>query len=189
MQPQKYTDHVAAAVMGALHAYAEGRRSEWEEMDFSEDEIRWLSTLTTTELMRFCAACRRLIKWGGINHQAFVTQRNLFEQQRCVGEKQEALIGLDAPVSLLTRLFGLSTAEYAELRKKLKLAPRTGRPKSLTEEQQTTVWRIWKATQGQEAVDRLLAVGSAGVPLNSAWHNLSQWMDKEDADPETAHAT
>lgn len=185
---QKYSDVTSTGVMSALHAYATGQRSEWEEMGFSEDEMRWLSTLTATEVMQFCAACRRMFKWG-VNHQAFVIQRKLFEQQRCVGSKQETLIGLDAPVSLLTRVFGLSTTECADLRKKLNIAPKSGRPVTLTEEQQTTVWRIWKDTQGQEVVDRLLAIGSTGVPLNSAWQIVNQWIDMPDGHPHAAQLT
>lgn len=180
---QKYTDFISTAVINALCAYVEGQRSEWEEMGFSEDEMRWLSTLTATEVMQFCAACRRIFKWGGINHQAFVIQRKVFEQQRCVDDKQKTLIGLKAPVTLMTYLFGLESNGCTDLRKKLDLELHVGgRPRSLTEVEQIIVWRAWEATKGQDEVDRILAVGKTVVPLDSAWQLLRQMIDKDEVE-------
>lgn len=179
---QKYTDYISTAVMNALYAYVEGQRSEWEEVGFSEDEMRWLSTLTATEVMQFCAACRRMFKWS-VNHQAFVIQRKTFEQQRCVDDKQETLIGLGAPVTLMTYLFGLESNGCTDLRKKLDLELHVGgRPRSLTEVEQIIVWRAWEATKGQDEVDRILAVGKTVVPLDSAWQLLRQMIDKDEVE-------
>jgi len=175
-------------VIGYVRAYVNGDRTVWEEAGFTEDEISHLASLTVPDLYEFCATSAHVFNFD-LNHGRFSTHRRVRDQHRHANDKQTKLIKLDAPASLLTRLFGLSTTECAAIRQRLGMTLRAGRPKALTEDDQAIVWRIWKDTKGIPAADRLLAIGNSGVPLNSAWQIVSTWMNKEDLEHEVKLST
>lgn len=185
MQAQLNTNLILAVWMSGLSAYDRGQRQVWEGLGLPERILAWLSTLPNSKVLEYLAGCDRMVTLK-VNESGMVNRRTHMEKQWFLGDKQEALIRFDAPVGLLTRLFGLSAADCAEFRKKRNIPPRTGRPSGLTEEQQHTLWRVWNDNNRQDPVDRVLAIGRADVPLSSAWQLLSAWMDQEDADREAS---
>lgn len=100
-----------------------------------------------------------------------------------VGERRNAerhikdrLLTLEAPAPLLFHLFGMVSADFATRRKALGLATQVGgRPRSLTEDEETTLAHLWSQNREKPEHQRWIEVAEAHIPLASAWTAIQRW--------------
>ena len=164
----------------ALHLQRQGRATELDEMGLTDEDVEFFAQLTEMELALFCGARAHCLHIA-VDRRCLTLQRHQFERRREEERLQDELLRCRASLPAMHFLFGMNAEEYARRRRVLGLAATgNGRPPALSDEDQARAWHIWRAAGGRSDALRLLAVGEAGIPLNSAWPLIQQWYEAEE---------
>lgn len=85
-----------------------------------------------------------------------------------------------ASLPAMNQLFGLTSADLANLRKFLNLPKVNGRPMLPSEADQARIWEIWKntLTENLSIAERLLLIHQqTHVKINAIWPLVQDWFD------------
>ena len=94
----------------------------------------------------------------------------------------DELILADAPLAMMTTLYGMSNREYTARRRINNVPPTVGRPPEPDEITQTIVWEAWRQRLGnrdpeefspQEYLD---VHHQTGAPVRAIWNLIQRWI-------------
>ena len=101
-------------------------------------------------------------------------------EQQAIEELQRELIRADAPQPLMKHFYGMTTNEYADIRRQLGLQYSGGRLHNVPELLLHRVWREWDGLRGEEedldAESYLSLHQRTGVSLRSIWAMTREWL-------------
>ena len=165
----------------AIQALSEGDLKAIKDLDFTVDEIRQLSQLPVK-------AIKHLARMSG-HFMEIKTDHNCFNkimvhlrQELANDALQDELLRLEAPITMMNTLFGMSTTEYIQRQKLLGIPGRgAGRPALPSDEEQVTIWESWVKTEGLPLPERYLQVArETERPLRALWSLIQSWESTRD---------
>lgn len=172
-----------ALLSNALLHLRDGNVRPCLSLGFSEEEIRAINQLSLDEILDISQSKVSFAKIE-INHDAFwrllgVAQANSQERQII----DRALL-LGASIEMLNQYFGLSTSAVSARRQLIGIEEKMGRKAAPTEEEQTTVWNLWKqykpTVSNLESLEGLellsLIAEKSGINLTVVWKLISEWQ-------------
>ena len=174
-----------AVIAQALHDLRNGQLRRCKAMGFGEQELEALKHPALVSVL-----VNATVSWCSVKVNRDVLQR-LLSQVRDV-EKEIAtvdrMLRLGASTEMVSRFYGLTHQEVALRREVLGLPKRKGRHPVLDEEQDTELWRRWKAVTSSRTVEQEdetsvldaamdLAEGME-LPLSVVWAAIKNWIDQ-----------
>ncbi|MFK1437601.1 DUF2857 domain-containing protein [Pseudomonas aeruginosa] len=172
-----------AVIAQALHDLRNGQLRRCRSMGFREEELEALKDPATASVLANAFA-----NWCSvaINHDVF---RRLLEQARDSQKEEvaiERMLLLGASTDMMSKFHGLTHQVVATRRAMLGLPPRRGRYPTLDEEQDTQLWKRWKAATRAGEVDvrdekAVLHVAmdlaeEMALPLSVLWTTIVGWL-------------
>lgn len=179
MNTDSYTRLIIAKL---LQLYAKGGFNAVKEAGvrgLTPEHLDRLARMTVTQLDHLCE-----IGIDPLTRLVFSEDRvdivlQLWRARQQDQTDQENLVRWGASLPLMEEEFGMSGAEYAALRRKLDIDT-NGRPPKLSEEDELRVLRLWQEHKSLPSRQRWLAMGNAGIPLNSAWTVIQQARSEDE---------
>lgn len=174
-----------AVIAQALYDLRNGQLRRCKLMGFGEEE---LDALKHPALISVLANAS--VSWCSVTVNREVVRR-LLQQARDV-EKEIAtvdrMLRLGASTEMVSRFFGLTHQEVALRRDILGLPKRKGRHPVLDEQQDTELWRRWKALNDATTVDledessildaTIDLAEVMSLPLSVVWASIKSWVDQ-----------
>ena len=179
MNTNSYTSLLIAKL---LKLYAEGGFNAVKESGvrgITQVHLNRLARMTVTQLDQFCGIDIELLARFVFCEERVDIVLKLWDAQQQDHADQENLIRWGSSLPLMEEEFGMSGADYAALRRKL-VIDTNGRPPKLSEEDELRVLRLWQEHKALPSRQRWLALGKAGIPLNSAWTVIQQARSEEE---------
>ncbi|MDX1252174.1 MAG: DUF2857 family protein [Gammaproteobacteria bacterium] len=173
MHTDSYTHLIIAKI---LKLYTRGGFNEVKESGIrglTKVHLDRLASMTVTQLDQFCEVPVDQVTRIVFSEERLDIVLKLWDARQQDQANQENLIRWGASLPLMEEEFGMSGAEYAALRRKLNIDT-NGRPPKLSEEDELRVLRLWQEHKSLPSRQRWLALGQAGIPLNSAWTVIQQ---------------
>lgn len=172
----------------AIQALSEGDFRAIDDMDFTVDEVQQLSQLPVKALKHLARLSGHFLSVK-TDHHCFEKMMNYLKHELEQDALQDDLIRHEAPIAMLTSLYGMSTAEYIQRQKLLGIPPHgAGRPTQLSDDDQEIVWRCWRDTKEASTAEHYLAVArETKHPLRSLWSLIQSWENIDNKS--TASAT
>ncbi|WP_338807014.1 DUF2857 domain-containing protein [Pseudomonas chlororaphis] len=174
-----------AVIAQALHDLRNGQLRRCKSMGFGDEELEALKEPAIVSVL-----ANAIINWCSVsvNHDVF---RRLLNQARDA-QKESAMIDrmltLGASTEMLGQFYGLTHQVVATRRNMLGLPKRRGRHPTLDEQQDTLLWRRWKAVSTEEQVDvrddtAVLAIAmeladEMALPLSVIWAAIKGWLSE-----------
>ncbi len=160
----------------AIQALSEGDFRAIDDMGFTTDEVQKLSQLPVKALKHLARLSGHFLNVT-TDHDCFEKMMSYLSHELEQDALQDDLIRHEAPISMLTSLYGMSTAEYIQRQKLLGIpAHGAGRPAQLSDEDQEIVWQCWRDTDGESIAQHYLAVArETKHPLRSLWSLIQSW--------------
>ncbi|MGU0693694.1 DUF2857 domain-containing protein [Pseudomonas aeruginosa] len=174
-----------AVIAQALHDLRNGQLRRCQSMGFCDEELEALK-----EPALASALANAFVNWCSvsINHDVF---RRLLQQAR-EAQKDDVIIDrmllLGASTEMVGRFFGLTHQVVATRRNMLGLPKRRGRHPTLDEQQDTLLWKRWKAAAGAGQVDvrdekAILYIAmelaeEMALPLSVVWAAINGWVSE-----------
>ncbi|MFP9230708.1 DUF2857 domain-containing protein [Pectobacterium cacticida] len=174
-----------AVIAQALYDLRNGQLRRCKAMGFGEEE---LDALKHPALISVLANAS--VSWCSVTVNRDVLRRLLRQAQDVEKEiaTVDRMLRLGASTEMVSRFYGLTHQEVALRREVLGLPKRKGRHPVLDEDQDTELWRRWKAIANSRNVDQDddssildaamdLAEGM-DLPLSVVWSAVKAWVDQ-----------
>src|SRR5574337_97011 len=174
-----------AVIAQALHDLRNGQLRRCKAMGFGEEE---LDALKHPELVSMLV--NATVSWCSVSVNRDVLKRLLSHVHDVEREiaTVDRMLRLGASTEMVSKFYGLTHQEVALRREILGLPKRKGRHPVLDEEQDTELWRQWKAVTNSRTVDLEdetsildaamdLAEGMS-LPLSVVWASIKSWVDQ-----------
>lgn len=174
-----------AVIAQALFDLRNGQLRRCKAMGFGEEE---LDALKHPALVSVLANAN--VSWCSVSINREVLQRLLKQAQDVEKEiaTVDRMLRLGASTEMVSRFYGLTHQEVALRREILGLPKRKGRHPVLDEQQDTALWKQWKALTAAKGVEfdddasildatMDLAEGMA-LPLSVVWSTIKAWIDQ-----------
>ena len=174
-----------AVIAQALYDLSNGQLRRCKAMGFGEEE---LDALKHPALISVLANAN--VSWCSVSVNREVLRRLLKQAQDVEKEiaTVDRMLRLGASTEMVSRFYGLTHQEVALRREVLGLPKRKGRHPVLDEEQDTELWRRWKAVTSSRTVEQEdetsvldaamdLAEGME-LPLSVVWAAIKNWIDQ-----------
>ena len=174
-----------AVIAPALYDLRNGQLRRCKAMGFGEEE---LDALKHPALISVLANAN--VSWCSVSVNREVLRRLLKQAQDVEKEiaTVDRMLRLGASTEMVSRFYGLTHQEVALRREVLGLPKRKGRHPVLDEEQDTELWRRWKAVTSSRTVEQEdetsvldaamdLAEGME-LPLSVVWAAIKNWIDQ-----------
>ena len=174
-----------AVIAQALHDLRNGQLRRCKAMGFGEEE---LDALKHPELVSMLV--NATVSWCSVSVNREVLKRLLSQVHDVEREiaTVDRMLRLGASTEMVSKFYGLTHQEVALRREILGLPKRKGRHPVLDEEQDTELWRQWKAVTNNRTVDLEddtsildaamdLAEGMS-LPLSVVWASIKSWVDQ-----------
>ena len=174
-----------AVIAQALYDLRNGQLRRCKAMGFGEDD---LDALKHPALISVLANAN--VSWCSVSVNREVLRRLLKQAQDVEKEiaTVDRMLRLGASTEMVSRFYGLTHQEVALRREVLGLPKRKGRHPVLDEEQDTELWRRWKAVTSSRTVEQEdetsvldaamdLAEGME-LPLSVVWAAIKNWIDQ-----------
>ena len=174
-----------AVIAQALYDLRNGQLRRCKLMGFGEAE---LDALKHPALISVLANAN--VSWCSVTVNREVLRRLLQQAQDVEKEiaTVDRMLRLGASTEMVSKFYGLTHQEVALRREILGLPKRKGRHPVLDEEQDTELWRQWKAVTNSRTVDLEdetsildaamdLAEGTS-LPLSVVWASIKSWVDQ-----------
>ena len=174
-----------AVIAQALYDLRNGQLRRCKLMGFGEAE---LDALKHPALISVLANAN--VSWCSVTVNREVLRRLLQQAQDVEKEiaTVDRMLRLGASTEMVSKFYGLTHQEVALRREILGLPKRKGRHPVLDEEQDTELWRQWKAVTNSRTVDLEdetsildaamdLAEGMS-LPLSVVWAAIKNWVDQ-----------
>lgn len=180
----KESDLIAAALLYAIRSDIEGDLPVLREMNFGPKELAALRALTIEELQRFGALhvhCLRItldrdLFWPLLAHVRRELANDAVRRQ---------LLEADAPLDMMTSLFGMGAREYTRMRRLVTTAPAIGRPPEIDDRISHALWHAWtarrKASPSGALVpgDYLALAEESGASIRAIWQLTRRWLEEQ----------
>jgi Protein of unknown function (DUF2857) len=182
MQSNKEADLTTAVLMYAVRCLAEGDQLALRSMQFGPREVDALQQLAISDLYRVDMLRGHCLEVN-LNREVFWHLVARLRQERESEELQQRLLKADAPLEMMSVLFGLSSREYTRWRRLLTLAPAVGRPAEAEEDQAHTLWHAWCRRMGDDdevhlsGEDYLELREATGLGLRIIWSMTQRWTE------------
>lgn len=174
-----------AVIAQALYDLRNGQLRRCKAMGFGEEE---LNALKRPELIS--VLLNASVSWCSVSINREVVKRLL--QQAQDAEKEIAfvdrMLSLGASTEMVGRFYGLTHQEVALRRDILGLPKRKGRHPVLDEEQDTALWKQWRAFAEARSIacdDDAAMLEAAmdlaedmALPLSVVWSAIKGWVDQ-----------
>ncbi len=174
-----------AVIAQALYDLRNGQLRRCKLMGFGEED---LDALKHPALISVLANAN--VSWCSVTVNREVLRRLLKQAQDVEKEiaTVDRMLRLGASTEMVSRFYGLTHQEVALRREILGLPKRKGRHPVLDEEQDTELWRQWKAVTTSRKVDLEeetsildaamdLAEGMS-LPLSVVWAAIKNWVEQ-----------
>ena len=174
-----------AVIAQALHDLRNGQLRRCKAMGFGDEE---LDALKHPELVSMLV--NATVSWCSVSVNREVLKRLLSQVHDVEREiaTVDRMLRLGASTEMVSKFYGLTHQEVALRREILGLPKRKGRHPVLDEEQDTELWRQWKAVTNSRTVDLEddtsildaamdLAEGMS-LPLSVVWASIKSWVDQ-----------
>ena len=174
-----------AVIAQALYDLRNGQLRRCKAMGFGEED---LDALKHPALISVLANAS--VSWCSVSVNREVLRR-LLKQAQDVEEEiatVDRMLRLGASTEMVSRFYGLTHQEVALRREVLSLPKRKGRDPVLDEEQDTELWRRWKAvtsSRNVELEDETSVLDAAmdlaegmELPLSVVWAAIKNWIDQ-----------
>lgn len=160
----------------AIQALGEGDLKAIEDLDFTVDEVRQLAELPVKALKHFAQLSGHFLEVK-TDHSCFDKMMSHLKIELEQETLQDNLIHHQAPIAMMTTLFGMSVAEYIQRQKLLGIPQQgAGRPPMLSDDDQEVVWKVWRNIKEGSTAERYLAVArQTRHPLRSLWSLIQSW--------------
>ncbi|MBP5059433.1 DUF2857 domain-containing protein [Pseudomonas chlororaphis] len=174
-----------AVIAQALYDLRNGQLRRCKAMGFGEEA---LDALKHPALISVLANAN--VSWCSVSVNREVLRRLLKQAQDVEKEiaTVDRMLRLGASTEMVSRFYGLTHQEVAFRREVLGLPKRKGRHPVLDEEQDTELWRRWKAvtsSRNVELEDETSVLDAAmdlaeGMerPLSVVWAAIKNWIDQ-----------
>jgi len=165
----------------AIQALSEGDIKAITDLDFTVDEIRQLSQLPVKSIKHLSRLSGHFLKVK-TDHDCFRKIMAHLTQELESDALQDELLQLEAPITMMQTLFGMSTTEYIQRQKLLGISGRgAGRPKIPSDEEQITIWENWTKTEGDALPKRYQQIAEEmQQPLRILWSLIQSWEEARD---------
>ncbi len=176
MPKTTHAELIFHALRYAAESLAEGDLHAILELGFRLDQIARLERLTLGDLHHLSQVRTHFLHIA-VDPVCFDRVLDHMDRNKRHEGLQDELIRLRGPLAMMRAFFGMTNAEYAARRKLLGLnGTGVGRPLAPTEEEEATVWQVWKDTVELPLEQRFLRIGqSSGIPLNTVWALVQSW--------------
>ena len=174
-----------AVIAQALYDLRNGQLRRCKAMGFGEED---LDALKHPALISVLANAS--VSWCSVSVNREVLRR-LLKQAQDVEEEiatVDRMLRLGASTEMVSRFYGLTHQEVALRREVLSLPKRKGRHPVLDDEQDTELWRRWKAvtsSRNVELEDETSVLDAAmdlaegmELPLSVVWAAIKNWIDQ-----------
>lgn len=174
-----------AVVAQALHDLRNGQLRRCLSMGFSERELEVLKQPALVALL-----ANAQVPWCSVTVDTAIVWR-LVNQLRNLEEEIAAvdrMLRLGASTEMVSKFYGLTHQEVALRRDIIGLPKRKGRYAVLSEEQETTLWKLWKSLVAElgialEDESAMLTVAmelaeAQSVPLSVIWSAIHSWVEQ-----------
>ncbi|MDH5181004.1 MAG: DUF2857 domain-containing protein [Gammaproteobacteria bacterium] len=174
--PRHDSDLAYHVLMYAIHALAEGDLKSITKMGFTIDEIQQISQLPAKSIKHLARLSDHFLVVTP-NHDSFTRIMAHVKQELAQDQLQDELLRLEAPITMMQTLYGMSTAEYLQRHTLLGLSSRgAGRPRHPSEEDQVSIWESWLRSEGKLLPERYIQVAEeTKQPLRALWSLLQAW--------------
>lgn len=169
-----------AVLRAALRAYTSGGFDamryigiEFIETEMSNEDVRWLASLTVDELYRTTRLPIGTVM-ALLLGRRLRALRHLAEKKGQETAEQEELIRAGASLPLMEAEYGMDGVSYADLRRRLGITGNGGRPPLLSEEDEQKLLTLWRVSAAYPSRQRWLIIARAGLPLHSAWATIQK---------------
>ena len=165
----------------AIQALSEGDIKAIKDLDFTVDEIRQLSQLSVKSIKHLTRLSGHFLEIK-TDHDCFRKIMAHLLQESVNDDLQDELLRLEAPITMMQTLFGMSTTEYIQRQKLLGISGHgAGRPKLPSDEEQITIWESWIKTEGKPLPERYHQIAEEmKQPLRVLWSLIQSWEDVRD---------
>ncbi len=174
-----------AVIAQALYDLRNGQLRRCKAMGFGEEE---LDALKHPALISVLANAN--VSWCSVSVNREVLRRLLKQAQDVEKEiaTVDRMLRLGASTEMVSRFYGLTHQEVALRRDVLGLPKRRGRHPVMDEEQDTELWRRWKAVSNSRSIeleDEASVLDAAmdlaqgmELPLSVVWATIKNWIDQ-----------
>lgn len=165
----------------AIQALSEGDLKAIKDLDFTVDEIRQLSQLPVKAIKHLARMSSHFLEIK-TDHSCFRKIMAHLHHELANDALQDDLLRLEAPITMMNTLFGMSTTEYIQRQKLLGITGcGAGRPALPSDEEQIVIWESWIKTEGLPLAERYQHVGKeTGQPLRALWSLIQSWENARD---------
>jgi len=181
----KETELVTAVLVYAIRCLAESDHHALRAMNFGPREVDALQEMNLADLYRVGSLQAHCLTVE-LNRDVFWPMLEHLQRKRASEETERKLVAADAPLEMMSTLFGVGSREYTRLRRLLGIAPSVGRPPEPDEEAATRIWEAW-ARRVQESGPTLLPAeeylaihGETGASLRAVWQLTQRWAEYGD---------
>ncbi len=180
MSRSKEADLVLAVLVYAIRSLAEGDLEALREMDFGPMELKALEDIELSDLHRADTLRAHCLKIT-LNRDVFLPMLNRLHTLQKIERMKRMLLTADAPLDMMSRLFGMSQRNYSRWRRTLVVEGATGRPPVPDEDKSN---RLWEAVQERlaERERKVLSPGDfldlteeTGLGLRVIWRLVKRW--------------
>ena len=182
MASNKEADLTTAVLMYAVRCLAEGDQLALRAMQFGPREVDALQQLTLPDLYRMDTLRGHCLQVN-LNREVFWHLVARLRQERESEDLQQQLLKADAPLEMMSVLFGVSAREYTRWRRLLTLAPAVGRPPEPDEDRAHALWHAWcRHLDDDDEVhltgeDYLALQAETGLGLRTIWSMTQRWSE------------
>lgn len=172
-----------AVVAQALHDLRNGQLRRCLAMGFGERE---LDALKQPALLSILANAR--VPWCSVTINHEVLWRLISQMQDIETEINtvDKMLKLGASTEMVCMFFGLNHQEVALRREVIGLPKRKGRHAALNEQQETELWRQWRAAITDQSIEldddktmlylTMHLAESMGLPMSVIWSTIRNWI-------------
>lgn len=174
-----------AVIAQALYDLRNGQLRRCKAMGFGEEELDALKHPALSSVL-----ANANVSWCSVSVNRGVIRRLLKQAQDVEKEiaTVDRMLRLGASTEMVSRFYGLTHQEVALRREVLGQPKRKGRHPVLDEEQDTELWRRWKAvtsSRNVELEDETSVLDAAmdlaegmELPLSVIWAAIRNWIDQ-----------
>jgi hypothetical protein len=168
----------------ATRCLAEGDVEALRQIGFDPEDITVLDQLRIADLHALTAARANAINVS-VDRSAFQRLIDNLYRRRTRERLKRELLRLDAPLPLMTALFGMNARQYTSQRDSIGITVGIGRPTSMLEtDSEARLWRLWVLFADANNPARLrhddlwLIIGrELPMELRSCWFAIQEWTN------------
>lgn len=156
---------------------AEQKEEEVLQLGLRRDQADVIQSMTSRDIHDVALSIRGHFLRFHLDPDAFDTAVSVLKRRREDEALDRALILAGARYEMMHQLCGMTTEDYARLRRSLGLSEGRGRPPVPPEYVQASIWQAWLdcANETNEKQRYLAVHTKTQVPVGTIWRLISEW--------------